>query len=107
MRMTAFPHRAERGNPRRVDDPLALTRDCLALAFASAFPAWSWCRSRHPRNASARPSRTWDVILYHSHEDMARGTSVLRAVSSFAGHFRLFRLQCFQVMRAQLSHAIS
>jgi DNA-binding CsgD family transcriptional regulator len=36
--MTHFPHRAERGNPRRVDRSFRADPRLPALAFASAFP---------------------------------------------------------------------
>jgi DNA-binding NarL/FixJ family response regulator len=61
-------------------DCLALTRDCLALAFASAFPGVLVVPFATPEECIGAPVADVDVILYHSHEDMAPGTSVLRAV---------------------------
>jgi DNA-binding NarL/FixJ family response regulator len=61
-------------------DCLALTRDCLTLAFASAFPGVLMVPFATPEECIRAAVTEVDVILYHSHEDMAPGTSILRAV---------------------------
>jgi DNA-binding NarL/FixJ family response regulator len=61
-------------------DSLALTRDCLSLAFASALPNLliiPFASAQECISASASAS---EVILYHSHEDIAPGSPVLRTV---------------------------
>lgn len=61
-------------------DSLALTRDCLTLAFASAFPGLLMVPFATPEECIGATVAEVDVILYHSHEDMAPGTSALRSV---------------------------
>ncbi len=61
-------------------DALALTRDCLTLAFASAFPGVLMVPFATPEECIGAIVAGVDVILYHAHEDLAPGTSVLRAV---------------------------
>jgi DNA-binding NarL/FixJ family response regulator len=61
-------------------DPLALTRDCLAVAFATAFPGVVVVPFATTDECIGASAPEVDVILYHSHEDMALSTSVLRAV---------------------------
>jgi DNA-binding NarL/FixJ family response regulator len=61
-------------------DCLALTRDCLTLAFASSFPNVVVVPFATAEECIGATLAEVDVILYHSHEDMAPGTSVLRSV---------------------------
>ena len=61
-------------------DSLALTRDCLTLAFASAFPHVSMVPFATAEECIGTTAAEIDVILYHSHEDIAPGTCVLRTL---------------------------
>ena len=75
-----FPADPDEGLRVGLVDCLALTRDCLTLAFASAFPGVHMVPFATPEECIGATVIEVDVILYHSHEDMAPGTSGLRAV---------------------------